>query len=333
VKRWPIGWVMVAIVVGVPVLGTRADGHPSDLNTLTLDLILDRGGVSLIDAAANHATYDDVPTAAQRGDIATAVLDALGVSRDSTEVDATSSLLYHEVGFTIWLHQPLANTAVPGQVQIDTGSLQQLAAASVGRLELDVCRVATPDQTFELQASIPPTAPDPAGAGAATDRLDCGSWTLQGEDVPVSITARAVATHRESARRKSMHLLRGTHSQLDPSSVTQGPVALPRAALHARATGATDPSGRLIADAFVFTKEGTAIELIVPPAWRGKLTVGADGVRADRATIPAGKRYSAYGWDQSRHNFWIDEPACAPLIVRTPKTKRTIHIGIGVSCP
>jgi hypothetical protein len=68
--------------LGVPSLAARADGHPSDLNTLTLDLILDRGGVSLIDAAANHATYDDAPTAAQRSDIAIAVLDALGVSRD-----------------------------------------------------------------------------------------------------------------------------------------------------------------------------------------------------------------------------------------------------------
>jgi hypothetical protein len=156
---------------------------------------------------------------------------------------ATSSLLYHEVGFTIWLHQPLANTAVPGQVQIDTRPLQRLAAATVGRLKLDVCRVATPDQTFELKASIPPAAPDPAGAGAATDRLDCGSWTLQGEDVAVSITARAVATKPEAAHRKSMHLLRGTpsHYQLDPSFITQGPIALPRAALHARATGATDP--------------------------------------------------------------------------------------------
>jgi hypothetical protein len=61
--------------------------------------------------------------------------------------------------------------------------------------------------------------------------------------------------------------------------------------------------------------------------------VGADGIRADRATIPAGKRYSTYGWEQSRYNFWIDEPACAPLIAKTPKTRRTIHIGIGVPCP
>jgi hypothetical protein len=49
--------------------------------TLTLDLFLDQGGLVLIDAAANHGTYADAPSAGERGEIALAVVDALGVGR------------------------------------------------------------------------------------------------------------------------------------------------------------------------------------------------------------------------------------------------------------
>ena len=110
--------LLVATLASALLPAARVAAHPSDLNTLTLDLILDRGGLVLIDAAANHATYEDAPSTEQREAIAGDVLDTLGVPRDTAEVDSSRSLLYHEVGFTVWLHTPFANTSVPGEVQL-----------------------------------------------------------------------------------------------------------------------------------------------------------------------------------------------------------------------
>ncbi len=146
-------------------LAPCAAAHPSDFDTLTVDLLLDRGGLVLVDAAANHATYQEAPSPEQRATLASAVLDALGVPRASVEIDPATSLLYHEVGFTVWLQQAFANTAVPGELGVDTRALQEIAAGSVGRLKLDVCRVASPEQTLAIDADIPASAPDPAGAG------------------------------------------------------------------------------------------------------------------------------------------------------------------------
>jgi hypothetical protein len=77
-----------------------------------------------------------------------------------------------------------------------------------------------------------------------------------------------------------------------------------------------------------------ALVAAVPPAWRGKLTVGArNGDRADGATVPSCKELYAYGWNLSFNSFWIDKPACAPIIVKTGRAKRTVHLRLGAPCP
>lgn len=328
--------LVAAAVLCVGALAPRADAHPSAFDTLTLDLLLDRGGLVLIDAAANHATYQEAPSPEQRATLAFAVLDALGVPRESLEVDSANSLLYHEVGFTIYLHQPFANTTVPGELRIDSRAFQEIAAGGVGRLKLDVCRVAWPDQTLALDADIPASAPDLSGAGAAGfDRRDCASWTLQPDDAPISLTAHTAAVSPEPVAPASVQLLCGSPTDFDPDWVPAGAIALPDGPLHARATGATDPSGRLVAETILLVKASTAIQLVVPRAWKGRLSVG--GRNGDRATarvkIPSCQgRPGRYAWSAVGMSVGVDQSSCVPIIVKTAKHERTVHVGIGVPC-
>jgi hypothetical protein len=112
-----------------------ASAHPSDPSTLTLDLLVDRKGLRVIDAAAQAATYDQRPSESQRLIVATAVLDALGVSRDDSDINAAKSDRYHEVGFTVRLRQPFANGSARGRGR------RSVRATSTDRS----CRLGTPE--------------------------------------------------------------------------------------------------------------------------------------------------------------------------------------------
>ncbi len=216
VTRALAGLLVAALAGGF--LSTAAWAHPSDLGTLTLDLLVDRGGVVLVDAAAPRVTDQDRPSEAERRALAGDVLDALGGTRDTVEVDPASSLLYHEVGFTMWLHSPLANTGVPGEVRVDTRPLQDLAATRSARLLLDVCRVAFPAQRLVVHATRPESPPAGSGAGSADwDRRDCAAWSLAPEDAAVTITARVEGAVTAPAPR-TLELPCGPPSDLDPRS-------------------------------------------------------------------------------------------------------------------
>ena len=183
--------LVLTVALGLVALPGPADAHPSALDAMTVDLLLDQSGLVVIDAAANGHTYDTAPHPAAQRRVATAVLDALGVPHATAQVDPGSSTLYHEVGFNVTLHEPFANTDVPGTVRIDTGPLQKVAAG-LGVLILDVCGVAKPGLTLAVTATSPASDPDPGGAGASqTDRTDCQTWTLHADDPPVIVTAHA----------------------------------------------------------------------------------------------------------------------------------------------
>jgi hypothetical protein len=314
-----------------------ARAHPSDLGTLTLDLLLDRGGVVLVDAAANRTSYADGPDPAERGRIAADVLAALGVAPNTAEVDAATSLLYHEVGFTAWLHDALANTGVPGEVRLDTRPLQDIAAAHAGRLRLDVCRVASsPDQRVTVQATSPASPPDPAGAGNSDwDRRDCAAWSLAPDDPSVTITARVEGSTSSPAPR-ALRLPCGPPSDLDPRAA---PVlaafgfvgGIP---LHARATGDVEPASRLVAQTFVFVLESHRVTLSIPRAWRGRVRIGSREQRAtERASVQCPDVPDAHAWRPVVLTFGVDEPACVPLAVTVRSKTRTVRVGVGARCP
>src|SRR4051812_10551558 len=199
-RRWQVrarvAVCVVAAAVVVATVGTVASprpagAHASALDALTVDLLLDQSGLVVVDAATNHASYEQSPSPAERAGIAQRVGDALGIPSRDVQLDDASSTLYHEVGFRMSLHAPFSNATPAGTVRIDSAPLQQIAA-DFGRLVLDVCGVVKPGITVAAEASTPSVSPDPSGAGALQiDRTDCHTWDLGVSDPPVAITARA----------------------------------------------------------------------------------------------------------------------------------------------
>jgi hypothetical protein len=201
----------IVVLVGVATslvlaLPTTARAHPSDFETLTIDLLLGTGGVEVIDAAVVVGTdYEPFPSVDNRRAVAQGVLSALGIPSDNANVDAMASERYHEVGFTIVLQQPFGHTAT-GAVRIDTAALQQIAAdADAKWLKLEVCDRYAPD----------PLADQPTGTTSASDespfvllteaerpgrptdvstneRPGCSVWRLNAVDPSVALTARIV---------------------------------------------------------------------------------------------------------------------------------------------
>jgi hypothetical protein len=324
--------VVTALLVS-GLAAPRAVAHPSALDALTLDLLLDRGGLVLVDGAANGDSYDLTPHPEARTAMAIAVLDALGAPRDSVEIDATKSLLYHEVGFSIWLHEAFANGTYPGELRIDTRRLQDIARSTVGALHLDVCRVDWPDQSLIVEANVPASPPDREGAGSASsERRDCAAWTLRPDDAPVTIIARVPHVARGRTVPHSVRLSCGHPSDIDPTYRQAGPIALRPQPMHARATGDTGAK-RLVAEAFVFARNHTDTDLLVPLRLRHHVLVGTrGGTRASRRMkLP---RCSALGreWLVYPIDFWVDTPRCVPIIVRTEKTSRVVRVGVGAPC-
>ena len=197
--RVPTAGVVVALVValGIVALARPARAHPSALDALTVDLLLDQPGLVVIDAAANGRTYDTAPHPTAQRQLATAVLDALGVPHDTAQVDPDASTLYHEVGFNVALHQAFANTDVPGAVRIDTGPLQKVAAG-VGVLILDVCEVAKPGLTLAVTATSPASAPDP---GARVHRRPTAMTARRGRCPPTPLRSSSPRARNRPVRR------------------------------------------------------------------------------------------------------------------------------------
>jgi len=131
------------------------------------------------------------------------------------------------------------------------------------------------------------------------------------------------------------------------ASVTQPPVdqsilfdqvALPtRSALQANRSGETDPNGRLFAKAGLYVAAGASFSLIVPDEWAGRLTIGW-GNPPGRTTHLYVRACNASGsqkpWLVFAGGFWIGQPACVPLLVKTEtQEQKTVQIGVGAACP
>ena len=166
------------------------------------------------------------------------MLDALGVPHDTAQVDPDASTLYHEVGFNVALHEAFANTDVPGEVRIDTGPLQKVAAGC-RRPDPRCVRGREPGLTLAVTATSPASAPDPGGAGAPqTDRIDCQTWTLPADAPPVIVTARAeqVGASVPEVRERVQLLCGVPEANPDPTMVGR----LPDPLLTRHAAGARD---------------------------------------------------------------------------------------------
>jgi hypothetical protein len=91
---------------------------------------------------------------------------------------------------------------------------------------------------------------------------------------------------------------------------------------------------RLFAKTGLVIKPGTTFELIVPAPFTRRLSIGwgLPGTPSHRVVVSScpnpGGRWLAYAG-----GYWIDHPACVPIIVRAGGKQQTVHIGIGTPCP
>ncbi|HEY3671012.1 MAG TPA: hypothetical protein VGN51_08760 [Acidimicrobiia bacterium] len=335
VRVWTCGVVALVAAVGFVLLPTPAGAHPSPLDSLTLDFIVDQSGLVVIDGAANRATYDsDAPSPAERSGIVDQVVEALGIPRDAAQVDAANSTLYHEVGFRVSLHAPFANTA-DGGVRIDPSALQPIAA-SLGTLTLDVCRVVAPELNLTVDAAVPASQPDPSGAGAPqTDRADCHTWALHAEDPPMVVTAHVTGTSAsEPITERHVTLPCGAPSPGgDPTYTIDYPVMYPKRVLQAHATGAAG-SQLLQADVVVGFWAHTESEVVVPKAQIGHVSIGIrDGPSATRR-LSAPKcppEDPSDSWTMLVMRIRVDHAACVPFTV-TARNTTTIRLAVGAPC-
>ena len=121
--------------------------------------------------------------------------------------------------------------------------------------------------------------------------------------------------------------------------VVLGVVALPISprypALGTALSGDGNGPLRLFAKTGLFFRPGTKFELIVPARFASRLRIGwgnpgtpSQIVDVSNCASPGGGRWLAIAG-----GYWIDHPACVPIIVRAGGKQQQVHIGVGTACP
>lgn len=131
----------------------------------------------------------------------------------------------------------------------------------------------------------------------------------------------------------------GTHAEPpDTMTVLINSVALPtsvgyREALQTSARGefTHDDAGRLFAKQGLYFKPGHAFEVIVPDEFRDRLSIGW-ATRSWRVTVGDCAGYPA-DWMALVGGYWVADPLCADLIVRSAEGEQRVKIGLGAPCP
>jgi hypothetical protein len=130
----------------------------------------------------------------------------------------------------------------------------------------------------------------------------------------------------------------GSNARAAPLQVVLGVVALPASpgypALGTSLSGDGNGPLRLFAKTGLLIRPGTTFELIVPARFTSRLSIGwgAPGTPSHRLLVGncAGK---GGGWVAYAGGYWIDHPACVPIIVRAGGKQQQVHIGVGTACP
>lgn len=196
VCRRGLACVSLGLLLGALTL--PAEAHPSDFETLTLDLLIGVEGLRWVDAAVVESGgpgHEPFPTAGRRHDVAVGVLEALEMPLDHVEIDAEGSARYHEVGFLIEFPRPFLDST--SDLRIDTSDFQRLTAdAGLERLKLSVCGASQdPDSADpDVLAGLDVSATQPGRSPAGIDRPGCEVWTLTPADTAVTITVSEVIT-------------------------------------------------------------------------------------------------------------------------------------------
>jgi hypothetical protein len=129
-----------------------------------------------------------------------------------------------------------------------------------------------------------------------------------------------------------------TSTPPDDMTIYFDSVALPTSdryptALQTGAQGefAHDRAGRLFAKTGLYFKPGHAFEVIVPDELRDRLSIGW-GTRSWRVVVGDCVGVPAE-WMALPGGYWVADPLCAELIVRSAEHEQRVQIGLGVACP
>ena len=124
-----------------------------------------------------------------------------------------------------------------------------------------------------------------------------------------------------------------------PLQVVLGVVALPISpqypALGTSLSGDGNGPLRLFAKTGLFFRPGTRFELIVPARFASRLRIGwgAPGTPSQIVEVSNCANPGGGGWLAIAGGYWIDHPACVPIIVRAGGKQQQVHIGVGKACP
>ena len=183
------GAIIVAVVL-LLVPARPAVAHPSDFDTLTLDLLIGPDGLAAVDAAVVQGSgpgYEPFPSVALKRDVADQVLQVLQIPTSGVEINAQASPRYHEVGFHISFADPsLGHTA---SLTVDTRDLQELARShDMEQLKISVCGVADDGEQSDRQVldDLDIRADRPGQAPALGERAACRIWPVHHQDAALS---------------------------------------------------------------------------------------------------------------------------------------------------
>ena len=131
----------------------------------------------------------------------------------------------------------------------------------------------------------------------------------------------------------------GVVDEVAPLQVVLGVVALPISprypALGTSVSGDGNGPLRLFAKTGLFFRPGTTFELIVPARFASRLRIGwgTPGTPSQRVEVSNCANPGGGGWLAIAGGYWIDHPACVPIIVRAGGKQQQVHIGVGKACP
>lgn len=167
--------------------------------------------------------------------------------------------------------------------------------------------VTSSDGSVLTSAAPPPASIEISPVVRSTD-LGCSG---NHSDVPANYTVYFDAVALPTTENYPMALQTG--SQLVPSQPD------------------ADRPGRLFAKAGLYFKPGHSFEVVVPEALRDRMSIGWS-IRSWRVTV-SDCRGVPSDWMAFVGGYWVADPFCAELILRSGGEERHVNIGLGAPCP
>lgn len=126
---------------------------------------------------------------------------------------------------------------------------------------------------------------------------------------------------------------RGFRTVLD---VVALPVSPSYPALQTGRTGARSGRSRLFAKTGLVIRSRTSFEISVPTDVAHHVGIGWGGwpsKPSHKLIVSDCPSAGGSGWLSYAGGYWVDHPACVPIIVTAGAHQRRVHVGLGTPCP